>query len=140
MEVSEAKELLSYHSGRNSDIHNSKWERGFLGSLRPFRGELYEENFIEVMECLKVLQHEFEASRIDKEIVSDIVEITYLTRVWSSKGGMLERNNLLTQQQTEQLQLWVDIIEETFVWLLEGAYDEAFSTYGMYCENPEELY
>ena len=52
MDVKEAKERLSYHSGRNEDIHNPKWEHGFLGSLRPFQGELRKENFIDVMECL----------------------------------------------------------------------------------------
>lgn len=36
MNKEEAKELLSYHSGTSEDIHNPKWESGFLGSLRPF--------------------------------------------------------------------------------------------------------
>ena len=37
MESDQAKELLSFHSCRNNDIHNPKWSEGFLGSLRPFR-------------------------------------------------------------------------------------------------------
>ena len=37
MDKNEAKELLSFHSTRNEDIDNMKWEKGFLGSLRPFR-------------------------------------------------------------------------------------------------------
>ena len=53
MDKNEAKELLSFHSTRNEDIDNMKWEKGFLGSLRPFRGELYEENLFEVIECLR---------------------------------------------------------------------------------------
>ena len=28
---------LSFHSGRNEDIKNPKWENGFLGSLRPYK-------------------------------------------------------------------------------------------------------
>lgn len=55
MNIEEAKELLSFHSTRNSDIDNPKWENGFLGSLRPFSGELHNENFFEVMECWKAM-------------------------------------------------------------------------------------
>ena len=56
MTKEEAYILLSFHSCRNNDIENEKWENGFLGSLRPFQGKLYECNFIEVMECLKFLR------------------------------------------------------------------------------------
>ena len=73
MSIDEAKELLSYYSGRNGNIHDPKWINGFLGSLRPFRGELLESNFIEVMECMKVLQDEFKQDKVDKNILSDIV-------------------------------------------------------------------
>lgn len=55
MTKEEAYILLSFHSCRNNDIENKKWENGFLGSLRPFQGKLYECNFIEIMECLKVM-------------------------------------------------------------------------------------
>ena len=44
MDKETAKTLLSFHSGRNDDINNPKWENGFLGSLRPFCGELIESN------------------------------------------------------------------------------------------------
>lgn len=53
MNAEDAKLLLSYHSGRNPDVENPKWAGGFLGSLRPFRGSLMEENFHEVMACLQ---------------------------------------------------------------------------------------
>ena len=45
MNIELAKELLSFHSCRNDDINNPKWENGFLGSLRPFQGKIYEKNF-----------------------------------------------------------------------------------------------
>ena len=59
MTKEEAYILLSFHSCKNNDIENEKWENGFLGSLRPFQGKLYECNFIEIMECLKVLADDF---------------------------------------------------------------------------------
>ena len=65
MDKNEAKELLSFHSMRNEDVDHLKWKHGFLGSLRPFCGELHEENFLEVMECLRTLQDDFIAPTID---------------------------------------------------------------------------
>ena len=134
MDVVEAKELLSFHSGRNSDIHNPKWKNGFLGSLRPIRG-LNRENFIEVIECLRTLKDEIVSPLIDREIVSDIVGITHLTRIWASPQGMLGRNHLLTEEQTKHLLAWVDIIESCFMYLLDGAEEEAFADYELYLED-----
>ena len=65
MSIEEAKELLSYHSFRNENIEEPREINGFLGSLRPFKGELNEKNFIEVMECMKVLQDEFSQKQVD---------------------------------------------------------------------------
>ncbi len=135
MSIEEAKELLSYHSGRNENVDNPKWINAFLGSLRSFRGELLESNFIEVMECMKVLQGEFEQDKVDKNILSDIVGITYLARVWALPDGMLGSNKLLTEEQTAKLNLWVDIIQEALMWLLDDAPEEAFGSYKMYLEG-----
>ena len=132
MDIDEAKELLSFHSGRNSDIDNPKWENGFMRSLRPFGGELHKENLIEVMECLKVLKGELSGSAIDRNIVADIIGITYLTRIWASPGGMLGSNHLLTENQTKHLLTWVDIIEECLMYLLDDAEEEAFLYYEDY--------
>lgn len=135
MDKEKAKELLSFHSGRNSDIQNPKWKGGFLGSLRPFRGKLPEENFIEIMECLKVLKNEFSAPSIEKEVIADLVAIIHLTRVWASPSGMLGRNHLLTQEQTEFLLVWIDIIETGLMYLLDGDEEDAFRDYEDYLND-----
>lgn len=134
MDVKEARELLSFHAGRNSDIRNPKWTNGFLGSLRPIQG-LNRENFIEVIECLRTLKDEIASPFIDREIVSDIMGITHLTRVWASPQGMLGRNHLLTEEQTKHLLAWVNIIESCFMYLLEGAEEEAFIDYELYLKG-----
>lgn len=110
----------------------NKSELGFLGSLRPFRGELYEENFFEVMECLKILKDELVKPAIEQEIVSDIVAIIHYTRVWVSPYGMLGSNHLLTDEQTRHLIVWVDIIEACFMSLLEDDPETAFMDYEDY--------
>ena len=45
MTKEEAIEELFFQSSAHTDIENPRWENGFLGSLRPFRGKLIEENF-----------------------------------------------------------------------------------------------
>ena len=135
MNIELAKELLSFHSCRNEDIDNPRWENGFLGILRPFQGELNEKNFIEVMECLKVLVPEIQKENVDKNIVSDIMNIIHFTRNWVSEEGMLTRNNKLTAEQTKYLLAWSDIIETYFIYLLEDASDIAFTDYIAYCNN-----
>ena len=69
MTKEEAYILLSFHSCKNNDIENEKWENGFLGSLRPFQGKLYECNFIEIMECLKVLADDFMKPTINQTLL-----------------------------------------------------------------------
>ncbi len=135
MNIDEAKELLSFHSGRNSDIHNPKWQNGFLGSLRPFDGQLHKENFIEIIECLRTLKDELSAPTIDKEVVADIVGIVCLTRAWAHPDGMLGRNHLLTEEQAKHLLAWADIIETCFMYLLDNAEEEAFFDYENYMED-----
>ena len=132
MDKNKARELLSFHSSRNSDIHNPKWTGGFLGSLRPFCGELCEENFIEVMECLRALKDEFGAAAVEKDIVGDIVAIIHLTREWAVPDGMLGRNGLLTEEQTKCLMTWVDIMEGCLMYLLSDDEEDAFSDYEDY--------
>jgi len=108
---------------------------GFLGSLRPFQGELHESNFIEIMECIKVLQDEFKQDKVDKNILSDIVGITHLARTWASPNGMLGSNKLLSKEQTDKLNLWVDIIQESLMWLFDDAPEETFWSYEMYLKG-----
>lgn len=136
MNVSEAKELLSYHSGRNSDIENPKWGNGFLGSLRPFTGTLKEENFIEVMECMKVLAAEFGKDLLDRNLIADITGIIHMTRAWSEPEGMLGRNHLLSEEQNSLLMEWIFIMEEALCYLLDCCEEEAFLDYEEYlCER-----
>ena len=84
---------------------------------------------------MKVLQDEFEQDKVDKNILSDIIGITHLARVWASPDGMLGSNKLLAEEQTAKLNLWVDIIQEALMWLLDDAPEEAFWSYKMYLEG-----
>jgi len=136
MDKNEARLLLSFHSGRNEDIENPKWTNGFLGILRPFKNKLSEENFHEIMKCLKILSEDFELKKIEQETVSDLWTICHLGRAWALyEDGMLQSNNLLTQEQIQILDDWINMISYSVMNLLQGVTDEAFWEYTEYLNN-----
>lgn len=140
MNREEALILLSFHSGRNSDFNNPKWENGFIGSLRYFDGKLNENNFIEVMECLKVLFKEFVEKTIDRNLMADIYGIFYQANLWLRKGGALEN---IEVQYKNKIEEWLKIYSYAVALLLEYSeefeeeefYKEVFYEYNNYLEG-----
>ncbi len=131
MTEKEAIELLKHHSFTHQDIYNPKSEKGFLGMLRPFKGELFEDNFHELMEIIKVLKGQFGKDNIDRQVISNFWSICHFSRVWGiEQDGMLRRNSLISDNQIELLRNWTDCISCTIICLLEGLPDEeAFDNY-----------
>ncbi len=131
MTKDEAINLLKHHSFQHREYVGEKVERGFLGMLRPFRGELIEENYHEVMEIIQVLQSDFKEEEIHKEIVSALWALCYLSRLWGlEERGMLRRNHLISESQIEKLSEWVNNISYAVMMLMDGAgIDEAFHSY-----------
>ncbi len=131
----EALILLSFHSGRNPDINNPKWENGFIGSLRHFNGKLNENNFIEIMECLKVLSEDFDSDKIDRDFMADIYGILYLTNLWLGKGGRLEN---IDPKYKNKIDIWMKIYSYAIELLLEyseQSCEEAFYEYEDYLKG-----
>ncbi|WP_411681331.1 hypothetical protein [Clostridium thailandense] len=132
MDKTDAAKLLSYHSCRSENIQNTKWRNGFLGSLMPFEAILYEENFIDIMECLKVLSNELFKEKINNDLMRDIITIIYLGRCWTEKGGVLDLMGSISDEQSKQINEWITIIEDTVFNLLHGNIDKAFYKYDEY--------
>jgi len=79
------------------------------------------------MRCLKVLSDDFDSMQINQETVSDLWSICHLGRVWAlDKDGMLRRNNLLTKEQVQIIDDWLNIISYAVMNLLDGNSEEAF--------------
>jgi glutathione S-transferase len=136
MDKQEAKLLLSFHSGRNPDVDNPKWINGFLGVLRPFKHILPKENFHEIMECLRILSEDFESKRIEQETIADLWAICHLSGAWAlNKDGMLQGNGLLTQEQIQILDDWINMISYAVMNLLDGDTTEAFCEYKEYLQR-----
>jgi hypothetical protein len=131
MTIEDAIEELEYQSGRHENIGSERWKNGFLGQLRPFKGVLHEKNYHSIMQALKILAPELEKDFIDKRIISTIWGICHFGRMWAiDPDGMLQRNELLNEQQTLQIDDWlIDVSYATFC-LLDGTGSrEAFWNY-----------
>ena len=138
MTVDEAKLRLSFHSGRNSDTEDPRWKNGFLGLLRPYRGNPPENCFHDIVACLRTLADEIrDAEFLEKSLVADVTNITHFGRAWAVyEGGMLRRNNLITESDWKTIELWVDCISYAFACLTDGADDEtAFADYAELSSN-----
>ena len=120
--MKEAKQKLKFHSLTSDDINHPKMERGFLGMLRPFSGELSEENFHEVVKAIQILSDELRNhKKIDKKVISAIWGICHLTRSWAiEKEGMLQSNNLINDEQIKKLEKWIESISYVTFTILDG--------------------
>ena len=84
MTPDEARKLLRLHSGRDVGSDPDEWQRSFVIQLRPYRGSLREQNFLEVMEAIKALAPNIAKSkRIDREVCSDLWHIVWFPREWA---------------------------------------------------------
>lgn len=135
MNREEALISLSFHSGRNPDINDARWENGFLGSLRKYSGKLGENNFIDLMECLKVIAIEFDSDKIDRNLIADLYGIFYQTNLWLGKGGSLDNIDI---KNKKKLDIWMKIYSYAITLLLdytEQSCEEAFYEYEDYLEG-----
>jgi len=130
MTPEQARECLLFHSGAHPNTDDPRWSNGFVGMLRPYGG-LREENFHEVMACLRALEPELREKELSRELVSALWSICHLGRAWGVwPEGMLQQNDLIRTEDAKRLEGWIDQISATVFWLLEGADSEtAFHDY-----------
>ena len=138
----EAKELLLLHSfSHPSSAEDPRAASGFLGSLRPFSGSLNPANLHEVMAALETLAPDLTGPSLDREIISALWGITHLARAWGVEpGGMLRRNNLISEDDVSTLSTWVETISYATFMLLDGAgIDVAFHDYREMVRSPRPV-
>lgn len=115
-------------------------ESGFLGSLRPFRGQLIEENFHELMEIVRTLAPQLKQPALNREVMSCLWSIMHLARAWAiSADGMLRRNQLISDEQIALMEEWLDLLSYAVMILIEdGGEEEAFWGYKEYVRKQAE--
>ena len=118
MDLAEAKSALLYHSGITDKMAA---KNSFVTSLRPYAG-LNENNFHEVMEALfAVAEGISESPHLDRRITGCLWNICYLGRSWGvHPEGMLRRNDLISDDDVDRLDEWINIIEWSSLALVEG--------------------
>ncbi len=122
MNEAQAIEALSFHSGRSAEINDTRWQKGFLGSLRPYQGmDLVESNFHSIMGCIASLApYLIRSDTIDKNIVSDMAGILCLGKAWAvHEDGMLLRNKIITGDEARTIEGWLDCISYSWAMLLD---------------------
>jgi hypothetical protein len=138
MTFEEAKEKLIFHSCYHPDFDKERWVKGFLGSLRPFKGKLYDFNFHDVMICIKsIASHLRESNCLDRQLIGAITDIIYYGKSWAvDENAMLRRNYLIKEREVAKMKLWLSCITQAYCRLLEGCEDEvAFQAYNEMWES-----
>jgi len=136
MTPTQARALLRIHA---CEDQATTAENSFLRSLCPFSGSLKTQHFHEIIAAVRVLAADFGAQQPRHETRGPVFRLLHSRRAWGlSPQGMLQTNALLTPEQTATLAAWVEIMEETLYYLLQGCAEEAFTAYENYCaEHPE---
>lgn len=123
MDYAEARHQLLLHGPGTSDETGNPLmqEDGFVASLRPYCG-LHEKNFHLVMEALLVVGERIHRiPQVDREVIYAVWAICETGRAWGLRAdGMLQRNKLITPEDTERLKVWIGTIERTALGLLAG--------------------
>ena len=121
----EAKVALSFHSGRNADIKNPRWEAGFVPSLRPFREEGQEASFHEIMEAILALAPSLQGDSVEEPLMADLWGIVHLAKYWGYSN-----RDVLTDAEAERVEFYADHISVTVFCLLDGCdVETAFELY-----------
>jgi len=117
----------------------AKWDNGFLVPLRSAPDDVNEGNFLEVMECIRVLAPEIAASpTVDRELMAALWGLIFLPRVWAFNpnqldGLMCSRHRNLDGDQLSRLADQLDRIAEAVDYALNGAPEavgDAMNGYG----------
>ena len=126
MTAEEAKQLLQAHSGRDAETDPAKWESGFVYTHRSEHDDANEGNFLEIMECLRVLAPEIAASpTVDRELMAALWGLTFLPRMWAFNprqvdGLIRDRRTRLDGYQLSRLADQLDRISEAVDSALNG--------------------
>ena len=120
--IEEAQIKLSIHGFTYEDVDSEEMSKGFLGSLRPYRGKLNHDSFMEVMACIKALGPQISLeTHVRRSIISNLWGICHLARDWATHpDGMLRRNNLISEADIEIMTQWINCISYATMMFLDA--------------------
>lgn len=138
MTPNEAKRLLQAHSGLDAEYDPPKWESGFVARHRSSPDDTDEGNFLEIMECIRVLAPEIAGSAtVDRQLMAALWGLIFLPRMWAFNPRSLERltcnGTRLNGERLSRLADQLDRIAEAVDYALNGIPDsvrDAMIEYG----------
>lgn len=120
MNPERARQILLGHSFLLEDLQIPLMQESFLLSLRPFKG-LKREKCAEIEAAFRVVAPELAGEFIDRQTIGALWGILWSVRNWAlHPNGMLQRNNLITPEDTEWLSEWVAKMDYGLLLLLDG--------------------
>ncbi|MFG6094848.1 hypothetical protein SPB21_06340 [Leptothoe sp. ISB3NOV94-8A] len=127
--IEDAHNLLAKHSFTHEDLDDPEMANGFLGSLRPYRGSLNQDAFLEIMACLKAIGPGLSTKeQVQRKTISNLWGICHLARDWATHpDGMLRRNNLISDADVATISQWIDCISYATMMFLD-------------CQDPKEAF
>lgn len=126
MTPEEAKHLLQAHAGRVAETDSTTWQRGFVVIHRSIHDDDDEKNFLEIMECIRVLAPAIASSpTVDRELMAALWSLIYLPRMWAFNPQQLDaltrdRRLKLDGDKLSRLADQLDRIAEAVDYALNG--------------------
>ncbi|HET6611325.1 MAG TPA: hypothetical protein VFG83_05020 [Kofleriaceae bacterium] len=98
---------------------------GFLEMMRPYKG-LREEVFADLLVAVRAVSEDIRSAEpLDRNLVSALWGICHFTRAWAlAPDSMLRRNQLITAEDVDRLDTWIDGLSYAIAMLLDGADDD----------------
>lgn len=118
--------------GMNRLMFHAQPDSGsFLHMLRPYRG-LRDDVLKDVMDALHACAPKLSEEQLPQGLMSALWGISHLGRSWALQpGGMLRRNNLITDEDQGKLATFLERFEYAVMMLLDGVpEEEAFAAEG----------
>jgi hypothetical protein len=123
MTYDDAVNIILKHGIGRDDVppNDALLSDGFLGCLRPYSG-LREENFLRVIKAIIALEpHLKGTTQWERQLVASLWGLVTRARLWGlDTDSMLQRNRLLSEDESRQLLRWVRCIEMAVSRLLRG--------------------
>ena len=122
MDYASAVEQLTFHCGTNPNTDDARWSRGFLQTLNPYQRELVPDAMRDVGVCVDVISdHLKTADFLDRSVINSLWGINHYARAWAiHPDGLLQRNNLISDDDRDTLSTWLDDLSERVAMMLDG--------------------
>lgn len=94
--------------------HHFSGDGGFLSSLRPYAGTLDRQALADVLSAAKaILRLAERGAEVPISVISWLFGLSRTIRAWAiDDGGMLVRNDLITDADRETLRRWLERVED----------------------------